>query len=95
MLIKKVLGIREPGNALVRVYPHMKRSRNFSAVMSAFDFGLAATCAKQKDAFSTVLLGGFSMYFAKQAKELHEMAKIVEPYYNRIVERARKIKLKK
>ena len=95
MLIKKVLGIREPGNALVRVYPRMKHSRNFSGVMSAFDFGLAAVCARQKDALSTVLLGGFSMYFAKQAKDLHEMAKIVEPKFNQIVERARKINFKK
>ena len=95
MLIKKVLGIREPGNALVRVYPRMKHSRNFSAVMSAFDFGLAATCARQKDALSTVLLGGFSMYFAKQAKDLHEMIEFAKPHYNKIVERAKKINFKK
>lgn len=94
MKIKKVLGIRERGNAIVRVYPRMKHTRNFSTAMSAFDFGLAAISARQKDAFSTVLLGGLSMYFAKQAKELHEMAKIVEPKFNQIVERARKIKFK-
>ena len=95
MIIKKVLGIRESGHALVRLYPRMKAGRNFSAVMSAFDFGLAAVSAKQKDALSTIFLGGFSMYFAKQAKDLHEMTKIIEPRVNQIFERAKKIKFKK
>ncbi len=95
MLIKKALGIREPGKAYVRIYPRLKSGRNFTAAMSAFDFGLAAISARQKEPLNTILMGGFSMYFAKQAKVFHDRSKVLEPKIQQILERARKIHFKK
>ena len=93
MKISKTLGLQD-GKAIVRVLPKVKAIRNIYVAVSAIDFYSAVTHAKRGEGFNTIVMGGLCMFFMKQTEKLQRAIKILQPRYDEIVARARKIHFK-
>lgn len=87
--------IIKTGNAIVRQYKAAKFLRNSYAGVSGMDFVFGAQDAINHDIVGTGLMYLCTCYFAKRAAQFHQQVSLLKPEYQKIVQRAREIYLKK
>lgn len=85
----------DKGNAIVRKYRAIKYRRNIIASFAAIDFAFGAMEASKRQLGPCVINGGLACLMSRLAADLHSLLKVVEPEYNKVVARAKQIKLKK
>lgn len=86
---------KKPGNSTPRVYKGIRKAKRFSFAMAGIEFAVGTISAKHKDLLNTGVSGILSCAFLKYGKDFHDMQKILKPYYQQVVERAKKIKAAK
>ena len=84
---------KKPGSSIPRVYKGIKRVKSVSWAAAGMEFAMGVISARQKDVLNTSFSGFLSCWFLKTGKELYDMQKSIEPQFNQIVERAKRIKL--
>lgn len=85
----------DKGNAIVRKYKAIKYRRNIIASFAVMDFAFGAMEASKRQLGPCIINGGLACLMSRLAADLHALLKVVEPEYNKVVARAKQIKLKK
>lgn len=89
-VITKMTGIR-PGNSVIRQYKNAKIRRNIFAGTAVMDFAIAASNARHKDGFGTLVMGSLTCLMIKLSKDSHSIIKQLKPQREAIILRAKKI----
>ena len=79
------------GKGIARAYHNVENMSRMQTGFAGFELFLTAINAAQKNLFTSLILGGFTAFFAKRAIHYHNIKVDLWDSYQEIVDRAKKI----